>query len=125
MRENFSSGSSFEEQIAYSRAVKVGNQVFVSGTTGYDYSKMEISEDVVAQCRQCFENISKVLEQAGASLSDVVRVTYIVPNPTDFEPCWPIIREYFSTVKPAATMIVAALLNPTIKIEIEVTAVLE
>jgi enamine deaminase RidA (YjgF/YER057c/UK114 family) len=125
MRENFSSGSSFEEQIAYSRAVKIGNQVFVSGTTGYDYSKMEISEDVVAQCRQCFENISKVLEQTGASLSDVVRVTYIVPNPNDFEPCWPVIREYFSTVKPAATMIVAALLNATIKIEIEVTAVLE
>jgi len=121
-RQLITSGSPFEEAIAYSRAVAQGDWVFVSGTTGFDYSTMTISPDVEAQTRQCLENISEALRQAGASLSDVVRVHYILPNGDDFESCWPVLREYFGDVRPAATMISAKLLDPRMRIEIEVTA---
>jgi enamine deaminase RidA (YjgF/YER057c/UK114 family) len=116
------SGSPFEEQIAYSRAVVQGDWIFVSGTTGFDYATMRISPEVDEQARQCLENISRALEQAGASLADVVRVLYILPDGADFERCWPVLREYFGNVRPAATMIRAGLLDPRMKIEIEVTA---
>lgn len=121
-RQLITSGSPFEEAIAYSRAVAQGDWVFVSGTTGFDYSTMTISPDVEAQTRQCLENIAQALSQAGASLSDVVRVHYILPNGDDFESCWPVLREYFGDVRPAATMISAKLLDPRMRIEIEVTA---
>lgn len=121
-RTLFSSGSPFEEQIAYSRAVVQGDWVFVSGTTGFDYSTMSISPLVENQARQCLENISLALQNAGASLADVVRVHYILPNGSDFEKCWPVVREYFGNVRPAATMISAQLLDPRMPIEIEVTA---
>ncbi|TWO32699.1 RidA family protein [Seonamhaeicola sediminis] len=117
-----SSGSSFETQIGYSRAVVQDNWVFVSGTTGYNYESMTISEDVVEQANQCFINIKATLQKAEAKISDIVRVTYIVPNLADFELCWPVIREYLGDVKPAATMISAGLANEKMKIEIEVTA---
>lgn len=116
------SGSKFEEQIAYSRAVVQGNWVFVSGTTGYNYESMAISDDIVEQTKQCFVNIKHALEKAGASLSDIVRITYILPNADDFEQCWPILRKYLGNVKPAATMLSAGLINKAVKIEIEVTA---
>lgn len=121
-RTLISSGSPFEEQIAYSRAVVQGDWIFVSGTTGFDYSTMSISPLVEAQARQCLENISQALQKAGASLADVVRVHYILPNGSDFEKCWPVLREYFDNVRPAATMISAQLLDPRMLIEIEVTA---
>ena len=121
-RHLISSGSSFEQQIGYSRAVVAGDWVFVSGTTGFDYNTMTIAQDVVAQAEQCFKNIEAALQQAGSSLRDVVRVNYVLPNGTDFEPCWPVLQKYFGEVRPAAMMISAGLLDPRMKIEIEVTA---
>ena len=121
-RHLISSGSSFEQQIGYSRAVVAGDWVIVSGTTGFDYNTMTIAQDVVAQAEQCFKNIEAALQQAGSSLRDVVRVNYVLPNGTDFEPCWPVLQKYFGEVRPAAMMISAGLLDPRMKIEIEVTA---
>lgn len=121
-RRLISSGSPFEAQIGYSRAVVQGDWVFVSGTTGFDYATMQISPDVAEQARQCLANIAAALHEAGASLADVVRVHYILPDGADFEPCWPALREAFGEVRPAATMICAQLLDPRMRIEIEVTA---
>jgi enamine deaminase RidA (YjgF/YER057c/UK114 family) len=122
MRKLISSGSSFEASMAYSRAVVDGEWIFVSGTTGFDYSTMTIADDVVLQTEQCFKNIEAALRQAGSRLEDVVRIRYILPNGADFEACWPILRKYLAEVRPAATMIVAGLADPRMKIEIEVTA---
>lgn len=121
-RRHILSGSTFEQEIGYARAVVDGEWVFVSGTTGYNYETMEISEDVVVQAEQCLRNIAAALEQAGSSLDDVVRVRYILPQREDFAPCWPVLRRYLGKAQPAATMIVAGLLEPEMKIEIEVTA---
>ena len=121
-RTLISSGSTFEAQIGYSRAVVAGDWVFVSGTTGFDYTTMAISDDVVAQAEQCLKNIVSALEQAGSGMQDVVRVTYVLPQTADFEPCWPVLRKYFGEVRPAAMMISAGLADPRMKIEIEVTA---
>jgi enamine deaminase RidA (YjgF/YER057c/UK114 family) len=121
-RKLISSGSTFEAQIGYSRAVVDGEWVFVSGTTGFDYSTMTIAEDVVAQAEQCLRNIVRALEQAGASLKDVVRVTYVLPKADEFEQCWPTLRKYFGDIRPAAMMISAGLADPRMRIEIEVTA---
>ncbi len=121
-RRRISSGSTFEERIGYSRAVVAGDWVFVSGTTGFDYRTMTIADDVVQQAEQCLANIEAALAEAGAGLADVVRVTYILPNPADFEPCWPVLRRRFGDARPAATMISAGLVDPRIRIEIEVTA---
>ncbi|HOE43497.1 MAG TPA: RidA family protein [Rhodoferax sp.] len=117
-----SSGSTFEEQIGYSRAVVVGDWVFVSGTTGFDYKTMSISESLVQQTEQCLKNIESALQQADSSLKDVVRVTYVLPDGAEFEQCWPVLRKYFGEVRPAAMMISAGLADPRMKIEIEVTA---
>lgn len=121
-RRLIDSGSTFEESIGYSRAVVDGDWIFVSGTTGFDYARRAIADDVVAQCEQCLRNIAAALGEAGASLDDVVRVRYILPNAADFEPCWPVLRKHFGRIRPAATMIAAGLLDPRMKIEIEVTA---
>jgi len=121
-RRLITSGSTFEAMAAYSRAVVDGDWIFVSGTTGFDYTTMTLTEGVVAQAEQCFANISAALQQAGASLADVVRVTYLLPNAADFEACWPVLRKHFGEVRPAATMLSAALIDPRILIEIEVTA---
>jgi enamine deaminase RidA (YjgF/YER057c/UK114 family) len=121
-RRLISSGSTFETDIGYSRAVVDGDWVFVSGTTGFDYGSMTISDDIVEQTEQCLRNIESALTQAGASLRDVVRVTYVLPKAGDFPPCWPTLRKYFGDVRPAATMISAGLADPRIRIEIEVTA---
>jgi enamine deaminase RidA (YjgF/YER057c/UK114 family) len=121
-RQLISSGSTFEEQIGYSRAVVDGDWVFVSGTTGFDYAKMEIHEGLVEQTEQCMKNIESALRQAGSSLSDVVRVTYVVPRADEFPQCWPVLRKYFGEVRPAAMMISAGLADPRMRIEIEVTA---
>ena len=121
-RQLISSGSTFEQEIGYSRAVVDGDWVFLSGTTGFDYTTMSISDSLLAQTEQCLENIVSALRQAGSSLEDVVRVTYVLPNVADFAQCWPVLRKYFGAVRPAAMMISAGLADPRIKIEIEVTA---
>jgi len=121
-RRLISSGSTFEREIGYSRAVVDGEWVFVSGTTGYDYQAMTISDNLLEQTEQCLRNIKSALEQAGASFGDIVRVTYILPQSDDFPPCWPVLRKYFGDVRPAATMISAGLADPRMRIEIEVTA---
>jgi enamine deaminase RidA (YjgF/YER057c/UK114 family) len=121
-RQLISSGSTFEAEIGYSRAVVDGEWVFVSGTTGFDYASMTIQEDVVVQCEQCMKNIAHALQQAGSTLADVVRVVYVLPKAEDFPACWPVLRKYFGEVRPAAMMISAGLADPRMKIEIEVTA---
>jgi enamine deaminase RidA (YjgF/YER057c/UK114 family)/catechol 2,3-dioxygenase-like lactoylglutathione lyase family enzyme len=122
MGQRVSSGSVFEERIGYSRAVVSGDFVFVSGTTGFDYEAMTLSEGVVEQCEQALANIERALNEAGASLRDVVRIRYILPDRANFEACWPALRRAFGAAPPAATMIVAGLLDPRMHIEIEVTA---
>lgn len=121
-RKLISSGSTFEKQVGYSRAVVAGDWVLVSGTTGFDYATMSISDDILQQTEQCLKNIEAALREAGSSLKDVVRVTYVLPDGAEFERCWPVLRQYFGEVRPAATMISAGLVDPRIKIEIEVTA---
>ena len=120
-RLRISSGSPFEREIGYSRAVADGEWVFVSGTTGFDYATMTISDDVAEQAEQALRNIADALEQVGASLDDVVRVRYLLPRADDFEACWPVLRRYFGVALPAATMQVCGLTDPRMKIEIEVT----
>lgn len=117
-----SSGSTFEQDIGYSRAVVAGGWVFVSGTTGFDYTDMTIEPGVVAQTEQCFKNIAAALHQSGSSLADVVRVTYVLPAANEFSLCWPVLKKYFGEIRPAAMMIEAGLADPRMRIEIEVTA---
>ena len=121
-RQLISSGSTFEQEIGYSRAVVDGDWIFVSGTTGFDYSKMSISDDLVEQAEQCFKNIQQALNEAGASLADIVRVTYVLPDTADFPKCWPTFRKYLGQVRPAAMMISAGLSDPRMRIEIQATA---
>jgi enamine deaminase RidA (YjgF/YER057c/UK114 family) len=121
-RRLISSGSTFERDIGYSRAVVDGDWVFVSGTTGFDYSTMTIAEGLPEQAEQCLKNIESALREAGASLADVVRVIYVLPNGAEFPQCWPVLRKYFGDIRPAAMMISAGLADPRMRIEIEVTA---
>ncbi|MER7794178.1 RidA family protein [Streptomyces sp. NPDC097640] len=116
------SGSTFEERIGYARAVVDGDWVHVSGTTGFDYTAMTISDDVVEQAEQCLRNIEAALAEAGCTLADVVRVRYMLPDREDFEPCWPTLRSAFGGIRPAATMLVCGLSDPRMKIEIEAYA---
>ncbi len=122
MRRWIESGSTFERDIGYARAVVDGEWIFVSGTTGFNYASMTISDDVTVQAEQCLNNIAAALAEADASFDDIVRVHYILPNAADFAPCWPVLRRWFGTVRPAATMFAAGLADPRMKIEIEVTA---
>lgn len=121
-RQLISSGSTFEADIGYSRAVRQDPWVFVSGTTGYDYATMTLADGVEAQAEQCLRNIDAALRQAGATMADVVRVTYMLPDATEFPRCWPVLKRWFGDVRPAATMISVPLMNPDMRIEIEVTA---
>jgi enamine deaminase RidA (YjgF/YER057c/UK114 family) len=122
VRRLISTGSQFERDVGYSRVVVDGEWAFVSGTTGFDYSTMTISDDVAEQARQTLETINAALAEAGFSLADVVRANYILPSADDFPACWPVLREYFGEIRPASTMLVAGLADPRMKIEIEVTA---
>lgn len=121
-RRLISTESTFEKAIGYSRAVVEGRWVFVSGTTGFDYNTMTISDDVVVQTDRCFQNIQRALADAKCRLSDIVRVTYILPDRDDFPKTWPTLQRYLGDVRPAATMLVAGLSDPRMKIEIQVTA---
>ncbi len=121
-RTLISSGSTFEAEIGYSRAVVQGDWVFVSGTTGFDYTTMTIAPDIETQTEQCLRNIEAALQQAGASLRDVVRVNYVLPDGSEFPKTWPVLRRFFGDIRPAAMMISAGLADPRMRIEIEVTA---
>lgn len=121
-RELITSGSTFEEQIGYSRAVVDGDWVFVAGTTGFDYATMTISDDLLDQAGQCLSNVASALASAGCAFDDVVRVRYLLPVREDFEPCWPLLRAAFGTARPAATMQVCGLSDERMRIEVEVTA---
>ena len=123
-RRHLSSGSIFEEQIGYARAVVDGDWVFVSGCTGYDYLTMTLPDDVLGQAEQAMRNVESALAQAGAAISDVVRVHYLLPDRADFEECWPVLRRYFAAAPPAATMLQVGLLDTRMRIEIEVTALI-
>jgi enamine deaminase RidA (YjgF/YER057c/UK114 family) len=120
-RQLISSGSKFETEIGYSRAVVDGGWIFVSGTTGFDYASMTISDDVAAQAEQTILNIKTAMEKAGFALEDIVRTRYILPSVEDFPTCWPVLRKYFGVIRPASTMFEARLADPRMKIEIEVT----
>ena len=120
-RVQISSGSKFEAEIGYSRAIVDGDWIWVAGTTGFNYDAMTISSDVAEQADQTMKNIKAAMEKAGFALEDVVRATYYFPDGADFEPCWPVLRKYFGTIRPASTMLVAGLADPRMKIEIEVT----
>ena len=121
-RRRISSGSTFEEQIGYSRAVVDGDWIHVAGTTGFDYTTMTLADDIIAQAEQAIANIEAALREAGSSFADVVRVRYLFPDREDFEPCWPLLRRVFGEARPAATMQVCGLSDPRMRIEIEVTA---
>jgi enamine deaminase RidA (YjgF/YER057c/UK114 family)/GNAT superfamily N-acetyltransferase len=121
-RRSITSGSTFEAEIGYSRAVVDGDWVFVSGTTGFDYRTMTIAEGLAEQTEQCLRNIQAALAEAGATLADVVRVTYVLPKGEEFPECWPVLRRHFGAIRPAAMMISAGLADPRMRIEIEVTA---
>ena len=121
-RRLISSGSTFEREIGYSRAVVDGEWVFVSGTTGFDYSTMTIREGVAEQAEQALRNIDAALREAGADMRDVVRVTYVLPDASEVPQCWPVLRRWFGEIRPAAMMISAGLADPRMRIEIEVTA---
>lgn len=123
-RRLISTGSPFEAQIGYSRAVVADGWVFVAGTTGYDYATMALPDGVVDQCRNALQTIENALKEAGCGFDDVVRIRYILPDAADWPPCWPLVAAAFATARPAATMIVAGLQDPAMKIEIEVTALM-
>lgn len=116
------SGSAYEPKIGYCRAVVADGWVYVAGTTGNDPATMTTPENVVEQCELALGHIQTALQAAGASFADVVRVNYILPDRNDFEACWPSLRKAFGDNPPAATMIEAGLIDPAMKIEIEVTA---
>ena len=122
MRRHISTGSPFEADIGYSRALVCDRWVFVSGTTGYDYETMTMPATVAEQCANALATIGAALAEAGASFDDVVRVRYILPDPADWPACWPLVSAAFGTARPAATMISAALQEPAMRIEIEATA---
>ncbi|MES0860727.1 RidA family protein [Ruegeria sp. SCPT10] len=115
--KRISSGGEFEAKVGYCRAVVAGGWVHVAGTVGQ-------GEDVAAQCKSALSIIEKALSEAGAGFSDVVRVTYILPDRHEFEACWPTLAETFGDNPPAATMIECGLIDPKYRIEIEVTAFL-
>jgi enamine deaminase RidA (YjgF/YER057c/UK114 family) len=121
-RQHYSSGSQFEVDFAYSRAVVQGDWCFVSGTTGYDYATMSMPENVVDQANNALNTISNVLDEAGFSLSDVVRVQYTIVDAELAGEVQPALQEHLADIRPAATMVVAGLIDPAMKIEIEVTA---
>jgi len=121
-RRLISSGSPFEAIAGYSRAVADGDWCWVAGTTGYDYSAMVMPEGVADQARNAMETISTALGEAGFELADVVRATYIITKAADADPVFEVVGSYFSSIRPAATMIVADLIRPEMLVEIEVTA---
>lgn len=122
-RRLISTGSPFETAAGYSRAVVDGDFVFVSGTTGYDYTTMVIPTDITAQTQNCFRTIAAVLDEAGFAMADIVRATYYITDPADADAVFAVTGAHLRAIRPASTiLVVAALLRPEMKVEIEVTA---
>jgi len=121
-RRRISSGSSFEREIGYSRAVVDGDWIFVAGTTGFDYETMEIAPGFLDQVAKALDNVETALAEAGGTLADVVRVRYIVRDAAEFESCWSLLRERLGEAAPAATMIEAGMSDSRMRFEIELTA---
>ncbi|MBU1316024.1 MAG: RidA family protein [Alphaproteobacteria bacterium] len=122
MVKRISSGSPFEARIGYSRAIVDADMVYVSGTTGYDYARMTMPDDVADQARNALATIDKALQEAGSSLKDVLRVRYYITDMNDYDAIVDVLGEAFAEIRPAATMIVCGLTTPEMKVEIEVTA---
>jgi Putative translation initiation inhibitor, yjgF family len=122
MVKRISSGSPFEARIGYSSAVVDGDIIYVSGTTGYDYARMEMPENVADQTRNALETIEKALHEAGGSLNDVLRVRYYIADMADYDAIVEVLGRAFAGIRPAATMVVCGLTTPEMKVEIEVTA---
>jgi len=122
MVQHISSGSPFEAKIGYSRAVVDGDMVYVSGTTGYDYARMVMPDDVAEQTRNAIATIEKALQEAGSSLRDVVRVRYYLTDMAHYDAVVDVVGAVFADIRPAATMVVCGLTAPEMKIEIEATA---
>lgn len=122
MRRLISSGSEFEKTMGYSRAVVAGDWCFVSGTTGYDYATMAMPDTAAQQAENCLATIANALAEGGFSMADVVRVQYTVTNSAWVEDIVPVLGRHFGEVRPAATMVIADLIRPEMKVEIEVTA---
>lgn len=121
-RQLFSTGSPFEETMGYSRALVQGDWCFVSGVTGYDYATMEMPETVAAQARNCFETISRVLQEAGFEMQNIARVQYTVTDRALVPELQPILETYLGEIRPAATMVIADLIEEAMLVEIEITA---
>ncbi len=121
-RRRISSGSSFEALASYSRAVVDGDWVFVSGTTGFDYGAGTIADDPVEQTEQCFRNIAAALAEAGSSLDETVRIRVYLADAADFERLAPVIGRHMAAAMPANTTVIASLVDPRMKVEIEITA---
>jgi enamine deaminase RidA (YjgF/YER057c/UK114 family) len=122
-RRLISTGSPFEKTAGYSRAVIDGDFAFVSGTTGYDYATMTMPSDVTSQTRNCFKTIAAALKEGGFAMADIVRATYYVTDVKDADAVFAVCGAQLGEIRPAATLlVVAALLKPEMKIEIEVTA---
>ncbi|SIS83127.1 RidA family protein [Phaeovulum vinaykumarii] len=117
-----STGSAFETTMGYSRAIVKGDWCFVSGVTGYDYATMTMPESIADQARNCFATIRGVLDQAGFAMEDIVRVQYTVTDAAEVDALIPALGESLSEIRPAATMVIAGLIKPEMKVEIEVTA---
>ena len=122
MVRHISSGSPFEARIGYSRAVVDGDMVYVSGTTGYDYARMEMPEDAASQARNALSTIARALTEAGSGLKDVVRARYYITDMAYYDAVVDVLGEAFTDIRPAATMVVCGLTTPEMKVEIEVTA---
>lgn len=120
--KRISTGSPFEKTMGYSRAVVKGGWCFVSGVTGYDYATMEMPEGIADQARNCFATIGRALEEAGFTMADIVRVQYTVTDAALVEALVPVLGEALGEVRPAATMVIAGLIRPEMKVEVEVTA---
>ncbi|MFZ1660672.1 MAG: RidA family protein [Paracoccaceae bacterium] len=125
MAKLISTGSPFEKTMGYSRAVVKGPWCFVSGVTGYDYATMTIPDDVAGQTENCFKTINWALEQGGFTMADIVRVQYTVTDAAFVDAIVPVLGAHLGEIRPAATMVIAGLIKPEMKIEIEVTALKE
>ena len=121
-RELISTGSPFEREVGYSRAVVQGDWCFVAGITGYDYATMEMPDGVAAQAANCFATLRDVLDRAGFAMGDLVRVTHYVADRALVDELVPVLGANLGEVRPAATMVIAGLMKPEMLYEIEATA---
>jgi enamine deaminase RidA (YjgF/YER057c/UK114 family) len=122
-RRLISTGSPFEKAAGFSRAVVDGDFCFVAGTTGYDYTTMIMPPDVTSQSRNCFKTVEAALKEAGFAMADIVRATYYLTDVKNADVLFSVSGEVLGDIRPAATLlVVAGLLKPEMKVEIEVTA---